>query len=183
MYLLVDAVAYSGISANLLAIIYIRDVLSYSVYSYEPRIVVGTSIRPVVVCKAFCVFYSATWYYKVSKSHTESNLKISFEGGDQFWGAWLPGWLLPHLMHAEVVPVSKLFKRSIPFRDMLREPSCPTNLICTPPVRAVASLARVSCFVYSTAHVVQVFHRYYLKTIWGCIDLKMILSQTALDQM
>ena len=61
-------------------------------------------------------------------------------------------------MHAEFVPVSKLFKRSIPCRDMLREPNCPTILICAPPVRAVASPARVSCFVCSTAHVVQASH-------------------------
>ena len=58
-------------------------------------------------------------------------------------------------MHAEVVPVPELFEGSIPFRDMLREPSCLSNLIHTPPVCAVAAPARVGCFFCRAAHVVQ----------------------------
>ena len=50
-------------------------------------------------------------------------------------------------MQAEVVPVLELFEGSVPFRDMLREPSCPSDLIRTPPVRAVATPARVGCLL------------------------------------
>ena len=58
-------------------------------------------------------------------------------------------------MYAEVVPVPELFEGSIPFRDMLREPSCSSGLICPPPVRAVAEPARVGCLLCRAAHVVQ----------------------------
>ena len=57
-------------------------------------------------------------------------------------------------MHAEVVPVPELFEGSISFRDMLREPSRLSDLICTPPVHAVAAPARVGCLLGRAVHVV-----------------------------